>query len=194
MMGQPSMLTPTRHQAIVDLLNRGAYAEMAAEATGISKRTYHAWRQRGTDALHDHDNPPLRPDYVTVKAWRDACNTWAARLKREARYVHFLQATTRACAFAEARAVECLMDTIDNAARAVVVGNGPQAYVEMVPDYDLRLKAAVEFLKRRHGNRWSERRILEHAGEMAVQTSSKPLDPAVTAAADLLLMSDEVPA
>lgn len=39
----------------------------------------------------------------------------------------------------------------NNAERAVVVGTGPQARVEIVPDHDLRLKALRELLDRSHG-------------------------------------------
>lgn len=44
-----------------------------------------------------------------------------------------------------------LWEMVESAERAVVVGNGSDAHVEIVPDSDLRLKAIREMLDRSHG-------------------------------------------
>jgi Homeodomain-like domain len=47
-------LTSKAQKAITDALRAGAIAEDAARATGVSRRTYHRWLQRGEAA----DAPP----------------------------------------------------------------------------------------------------------------------------------------
>ncbi len=48
------------------------------------------------------------------------------------------------------RAILALVAALD-AERAIVVGNGPTASVEMVPDHGERIKAANALLDRRYG-------------------------------------------
>lgn len=48
------------------------------------------------------------------------------------------------------KAAKTLVDALE-AERAVVIGSGDAAYCEMVPDYDLRIKAANSVLDRMYG-------------------------------------------
>lgn len=63
-----------------------------------------------------------------------------------------------------------LWELANAAERAVVVGNGPDAHVEIVPDNDLRLKALRELLDRSHG-RPKQATELTGAGGGPIQTT-----------------------
>jgi hypothetical protein len=47
MTGRPSSLTPEVHKQIVDAILRGAYIETAAQAAGVSKKSFYQWLKIG---------------------------------------------------------------------------------------------------------------------------------------------------
>ena len=49
-MGRPGKLTPATHDAIVDAIRTGNYAETAARAAGITSTCYYNWTARGREA------------------------------------------------------------------------------------------------------------------------------------------------
>jgi transposase-like protein len=47
MAGRPSSLTPQVHDQIVDAIRRGAYIETAAQAAGVTKKSFYQWLKIG---------------------------------------------------------------------------------------------------------------------------------------------------
>lgn len=50
-MSRPTKLTKEVHQKIVSCIRRGAYPERAAEAAGVSAKTFRRWIERGRTAM-----------------------------------------------------------------------------------------------------------------------------------------------
>lgn len=48
--GRPTKLTPELQRSIVELVELGNYAEVAAQACGVAKTTFYRWMQQGEDA------------------------------------------------------------------------------------------------------------------------------------------------
>ena len=69
-----SLLTPERHQYIIDKLAAGHDPERVAKAAGISIRTYYNWLERGQ---HDQDQP-LNPDNYSMPQLRKLAATQGA--------------------------------------------------------------------------------------------------------------------
>jgi hypothetical protein len=94
--------------------------------------------------------------------------------------------------------VSKLWDLVENATRTVVVGTGPNAYTEVVPDNDLRLKALRELLDRSHGR---PKQATEISGPGGGAIPTAPLIPedadwhaeALKAADELGLLDPVVP-
>jgi hypothetical protein len=59
--GRPTLLDDDRLEAITNALRNGAYIDHAAQAAGISTRTYHGWMERGRTE-RDRINAGLAPD------------------------------------------------------------------------------------------------------------------------------------
>jgi transposase-like protein len=59
--GRPTLLDEQRLEAITNALRNGAYIDHAAQAAGVSTRTYHGWMERGR-AERDRINAGLAPD------------------------------------------------------------------------------------------------------------------------------------
>lgn len=92
--GRPTLLDEDRLQRITDALRNGAYIEHAAQAAGITSRTYHAWMERGRNE-RDRISAGLEPD------------------EHEAVYLQFLQSVERA----QSEAAVDLLGEIANHAR-----------------------------------------------------------------------------
>jgi transposase len=165
------VLTQEVHEFIVDALEQGAYAATACEAAGIGESTYYRWLARGEQAANDYadENEPKRDDYTNAKAHKAALTKWRKNAEQELPFVEFWEAVTRATARAELFAVRTLHSIVEDAQSVVVVGNGKDAHTELVPDYNVRLRATVEFLKRRFPTRWTDGKRLEHAGEVVAR-------------------------
>ena len=101
--GRPTKLTRNVHEAIVESVRNGNYIETAARAAGIHPDTLRNWRARGEEGG-----------------------------RRNAPFIEFFGALTRAEAEAEERAVKALGDAFAD-------------------DW----RAASEYLRRRHPDRWS---------------------------------------
>jgi|LakMenEpi03Aug12_release.lakeMendotaPanAssembly.Ray.scaffolds.fasta_scaffold931249_2 transposase len=57
-MGRPTKLNEQTHEAIVTAVRAGNYVETAAQAAGISERTFYHWMERGeADYESDLDSP-----------------------------------------------------------------------------------------------------------------------------------------
>lgn len=96
-MARPTGLTAELQVRIVDAIKAGNYTEVAAEAAGVSKRTYYYWMERGRkEAERLEQNPSARPR------------------KSEAPFLQFFQAVKQAKAEAELRD----LSIISNAARS----------------------------------------------------------------------------
>jgi len=85
--GQPTKLTPERHDRIVNGIRQGNYISVSAEYGGVSYATVNNWMNRG-------EAEQARLSYPNVKP-----------LKREAIYLQFFEDVTRARAEAELRNV-----------------------------------------------------------------------------------------
>lgn len=71
-MGRPSKLTPTRHAEIVRKIATGAYAHIAAQASGVHPATYYQWMGRGRDAERTEDGTALHDDDRPYVEFHDA--------------------------------------------------------------------------------------------------------------------------
>lgn len=162
-MGRPSKLTPELQSELCGLLTDWEPVETACGALGISDSTYYAWRKRG------------REEQDRLAAWpenRKAGKREQARREREAPYLEFLEATTRAIAKGEAYAVDALrrgtlpsetmVRSTETFTETRLDGNGkPYEYTrtitrEQVTESPGEWRPALEFLKRRDPRRWSE--------------------------------------
>ena len=63
-MARTSKLTAERQQKIVNLIQAGNFAEQAAQASGISPRTYHRWISQGEEAA------------VVCEDWEEQVEIW----------------------------------------------------------------------------------------------------------------------
>jgi hypothetical protein len=92
--GRPTLLDDDRLEAITNALRNGAYIDHAAQAAGISTRTYHGWMERG-------------------RTERDRINAGLASDPDEAPFVQFLHSVERA----QSEAAVDLLGEIANHAR-----------------------------------------------------------------------------
>jgi transposase len=92
--GRPTLLDDERLEAITTALRNGAYIDHAAQAAGITARTYHAWMERGRNE-------------------RDRLNAGLEADPNEAPFVQFLQSVERA----QSEAAVDLLGEIANHAR-----------------------------------------------------------------------------
>lgn len=71
-MGRPTKLTPERHARIVQMISTGAYAHIAAQASGINPGTYYDWMARGRDCDRDDEGNPTTDDDAPYAEFHDA--------------------------------------------------------------------------------------------------------------------------
>lgn len=150
----------TYGQMIVDYLQLGATVEDACAYTGVSPRAYYLWRRRGQaeiDRVEGNSRASVRND--------------------EAMYVQFFHDTTRAQAAARVAAVgtvrSAIKGTTQNERRTETFSETrlrrlpdgseqPYQYVREVVTVTERevpgdWRAAIEYLKRRDPDNWSDR-------------------------------------
>ena len=161
---RPTKLTAELQQQIVDALAAGAYAETACEYVGIHVATYYRWLQQGEQAERDLQHPPRLEDTPDTIPYDDRYRllrqrriAWATQARKDRPFREFRDAVTRASARAEVSALATLRTAVSSAKRPVVVpvGNG-KSEVVLVDDHEARAKVAVEFLKRRVPDRWTD--------------------------------------
>lgn len=128
-MAAPTKCTPELTEEIVQILRAGNYIEVACDYVGISARTYHYWVERARNELKSIEDGTRRK----VR-------------EKEAPYVAFLRATTRARRSAEVQSV---------------------ARIRRAGEEDW--KADAWFLERSYQNRWGRTR---HDIEMKVETTT----------------------
>lgn len=153
--GQPTALTPATQASIVRLIAVGNYFETAVRSAGLAPSTVYAWRARGRREIErravldaEHVEPGTADDEA-VRIVRDVDpETW----DREVAYVEFSEAVEKAEADAEAYAVTTLRSL-------------------MGPDHDgqVRARAALNYLERKHPRRWSR----AERSEISVDSTSR---------------------
>ncbi len=127
LIGHPTKLTLERQQRAVEVLEHGNYETIAANAIGVSDTTWVNWKARGRKETE-----------------RLAADPDAIPLVREAPFVAFLAAITRAQAVAEEKLIE------------LWAGHAAEDW-----------RAAKELLARRRPDRWAARQAV------AVDVTSK---------------------
>jgi hypothetical protein len=154
------LLNDEMQQRICDLLKIGVPIADVCGQVGITDRSYYSWCARGETEKN-----------------RLAQNSNARPRQRETKYVQFLQATTRARAEARVTAVETLRGgmepqvtktrTIDVFSETRLNKKGePYEYIkktqrEVTTTAPGDWRAAVEYLKRRDSDRWSDKVKIE---------------------------------
>lgn len=126
--GRPTLLTDVVADQICEHLENGNYFAVACRAVGISPDTGLTWRNRGVPGTREYDE--LGP---WDREQRAAIAEGAEILEEAGRFSQFSQRVARAEAAAEVKAVEAV-------------------HTAMTTDW----RAAVEFLKRKHPDRWRE--------------------------------------
>ncbi|MCZ2078933.1 MAG: hypothetical protein LC130_28535 [Bryobacterales bacterium] len=162
-MGRSSKLTRELQDELCSLLTDWVPVETACNALGISDSTYYAWRKRGREeqdrrTAWEGKEPPGKREQ--------------ARRDREAPFLEFLEATTRAIAQGEAYAIDALRrgtlpsETVVKTHEVFTETRLKQdgstyEYTrtierEQVTESPGEWRPALEFLKRRDPKRWSE--------------------------------------
>lgn len=175
-MGRKLKLTSALQEEIVDALSAGAYASTACEYVGLSEPTFYRWLQLGEQGEKDLLHPPKLEDTPDTIAYDDRYRLlaerrrqWAKRARESRPFREFREAVTRASARAEVSALATLRTTVSAAVRPVVVPIGQgKSEVELIPDHEARAKAAIEFLKRRFPDRWTDRQRIESDSKVTV--------------------------
>lgn len=165
MTGRKSKLTPALQKQIVKLLEQGNSVEDVCSQVGITDRTYYNWREKGESA---------------AKQLEETEDADLADLADDERpFFQFFQATIRAQNNAKVKAVSAVYKSIEGfktVEKSTVVftetryhkpkkeGDEPEAYkyeqiktttkvIQHAPD----AHTAIEFLKRRYPDEWSDR-------------------------------------
>lgn len=167
-MARNTLLTPELHKAIVDSLTLGCPVIDACQHVGIAERTYYEWRTRGQAESERLDSPNARPR------------------KDEQPYLQFLQDTTRAQAEARRAAVASVRQayglrgiTTENVTTKTVsetklrkkklpdgsIVEEPYTWTrtettKTIAQYPSDWRAAMEFLKRRDKENWSDKLVV----------------------------------
>jgi hypothetical protein len=147
-MGRSSKLTAQRQDQIVSLIQAGNYSSQAAQAAGISERTFFRWMQLGLEASEK------------CEAWEEAIEAWEElsdaerKIEEELRpreedqpseseilFFQFWQAVKKAEAEAEAAAVLHIKKAAQSS-----------------------WQAAAWYLERKHKDRWSRQDRVTHEG------------------------------
>lgn len=175
-MGRKLKLTPELQEQIVDALAAGAYASTACEYVGLSEATYYRWLQLGEQAERDLQHPPKLEDTPDTIPYDDRYRLlrqrrieWAKQARKDRPFREFREAVTRASARAEVSALATLRTAVNSATRPIVVPIGKGvSELRTVPDHEARAKAAIEFLKRRFPDRWTDRIRTETEAKVTV--------------------------
>jgi hypothetical protein len=97
-MGRPTKLTPATHATIVAALRAGAFGPTAAEAAGISRRSFYSWMARGQaalDALTDDQDDQELADRLALVPRTERPYARLAALATQAQAVARLHAEQR---------------------------------------------------------------------------------------------------
>ena len=123
-------------------------------------------RLNGVCVHHAGDTIPYDDRYRLLRQRRIA---WATQARKDRPFREFRDAVTRASARAEVSALATLRTAVSSAKRPVVVpvGNG-KSEVVLVDDHEARAKVAVEFLKRRFPDRWTDRQRIDTTSKVTV--------------------------
>lgn len=195
-----SKLTPAVHAQIVQALEAGAYARTACDLVGIGETTFYRWLQRGEQAEHDLQHPPRLddiadnvPEEERARLLRERRRAWAAQAREDRPYREFREAVTRASARAEVTALATVRTAALQAQQAVVVRKqGGVEEVVMVADHGARTRAAIEFLKRRFPDRWTDRQRIETDAKVAL--TDERLDTSQMTAEELARLDESLAA
>lgn len=168
MAGRNTLLTPELHKAIVDSLTLGCPIVDACQHVGITETTFYNWRNRGQAELARLEEPKAR------------------ERQSEAPFVKFFEDTTRAQAEARRAAVASIRQayglrgiTTENVTTKTVsetklrkkrlpdgtVVEEPYTWTrtettKTVSQYPSDWRAAMEFLKRRDKENWSDKIVV----------------------------------
>lgn len=171
-MGRPSKLTPELQSEMCQMLQDWVPVETACAALNIDDSTYYNWRKRGREeqarrAAWTGKEPPGKREQT--------------RRDREAPYIEFFEATARAIAKGEAYAIDALrrgtlpsetVVTIHETFTETRLKPDGTTYEytrtierEQVTESPGEWRPALEFLKRRDPQRWSEQVNLAGASD-----------------------------
>lgn len=150
-MARPTKLTPEVQASIVDLIEKGNYAVIAARCSGIGETTFYTWMDRGRKAEEGEEPAPADEIYRKFRA-----------------------AVSMASARAEADAVAVLREAmLTGLAETHSDKDGNERTV-----YRRDWRAADKYLERRHPKRWGNRQEQTHNAGPGVKTIVLPCVPA----------------
>lgn len=139
--GRPTLLDDELADKICQLLSKGNYFKVACQANGISADTGHEWRNRGTPGTREYDE---RGPYSAEQT--EAIQNGHDIPLEDALYARFAHAIALAEAAAEVHAVEVLHKGMEDDPRW-----------------------AVEYLKRKHPDRWREETRIDASIESSTE-------------------------
>jgi len=145
--GAPTYLTPQTQGAIVQTISSGNYFETAVRYVGLAPSTAYGWMARGRKelerraAIESEGIEPTKVRAVDPEAWES-----------ERRFAEFVEAVQKAEAEAETYAVVTLRSLM-----------GPKN------DGQVRARAALGYLERKHPRRWSR----AERSEISVDSTSR---------------------
>ena len=150
-MSRPSKLTEERAERIANLIKGGNYASQAAQAAGVSERSYHRWMQQGAEASSK------------CEEWQERVDHWNSLNDAQKRSESHLQPSEDEAPTAEEIVLWRFWRDVKKAeaeAEAAAVLQIRKAANEGT------WQAAAWYLERKFKDRWSRRDSIDHTGSI----------------------------
>lgn len=160
-MARPSKLTDERREQIAELIRDGNYASQAAQASGISERTFYRWMEQGQE-LDDK-----------CEAWDEVVERWNSLTDRQRRAQKDLEPDI--ALLPEAEEIE-LWQFWREVKKAEAEAETNAVELIKAAATDGSWQAAAWYLERKFKDRWSRQEKVSHEGSVAHNHQLLPTD------------------
>lgn len=161
-MARPSKLTDERRERIAELIREGNYASQAAQASGISERTFYRWMEQGQE-LDDK-----------CEAWDEIVGRWNDLNDRQRRAQSHLRPDLSS--LPEAEEID-LWQFWREVKKAEAEAETKAVELIKAAASDGSWQAAAWYLERKFKDRWSRQEKVSHEGSVAHNHQLLPTNP-----------------